>query len=64
MAKRVLAGVGVNPSLGQERADFADDVADGATADLEQLGEGVLGAELALVEHGGEDAFVVGDLLW
>ena len=63
MAKRVPAGVGVNPSLAQEGADFADDVADGASADLEQLGEGVLGAELALVEHGREDAFVVSDFL-
>jgi hypothetical protein len=49
--------------LGQDRADFADDVTDGAPTDLEQLGEGVLGAQLALVEHGREDSLVVGDLL-
>jgi len=56
-------GGGREPVLGQDRADFADDVADGAPADLEQLGEGVLGAQLALVEHCGEDPFVVGDFL-
>jgi hypothetical protein len=46
-AKRVLAVVGVNPSL-PRGANFPHDVADGATADLEQRCEGVLGAELAL----------------
>src|SRR5918995_2925307 len=56
-------GRGCEPVLGQDRADFADDVADGAPADLKQFGEGVLGAQFALVEHGGEDPFVVGDLL-
>src|SRR4051794_7684249 len=57
------SGGGGESVLGQDRADFADDVADGSPADLEQLGEGVLGAQLALVEHGREDPFVVGDLL-
>jgi hypothetical protein len=56
-------GGGDEAVLGQDRADFANDVADGAPADFEQFGEGVLGAELALVEHGGEDALSVGDLL-
>jgi hypothetical protein len=56
-------GGGCESVLGQDRADFADDVADGASADLEQFGEGVLGAQLALVEHGRQDAFIVGDLL-
>lgn len=49
--------------LSQDRADFTHDVADGASADLEQFGQGVLGAQLALVEHGREDTFAVGDLL-
>jgi Transposase, Mutator family len=49
--------------LGQDRADFSDDVTDGASADVEQFGEGVLGAQLALVQDSGQDAFVVGDLL-
>src|SRR3954454_19328641 len=56
-------GGGLKFILGQDRADFADDVADGAPADLKQLGEGVLGAQFALVEHGREDPLVVGDLL-
>src|SRR3954447_17178106 len=56
-------GGGLKSVLGQDRADFADDVADGAPADLKQLGEGVLGAQFALVEHGREDPLVVGDLL-
>ena len=54
---------GCESVLGQDRADFTHDVTDGAPADLEQLGEGVLGAEFALVEHRCEDAFGVGDLL-
>jgi hypothetical protein len=49
--------------VGQDGPDFADDVADGASADVEEVGEGVLGAQFALVEHGGEDSFVGGDLL-
>jgi hypothetical protein len=49
--------------LGQDRADFAEDISDGAAADLEQLGERVVGAEATLVEHGGEHAFGIGDLL-
>jgi hypothetical protein len=49
--------------LGEDWADFADDVSDGAAADLEQVGEDVLGAQLALVEHGDQDTFSVGDLL-
>src|SRR3954454_6298936 len=57
------SGCGGGAVLGEDRADLADDVADGAPADLEQFGEDVLGAELALVEHGCEDPFVVGDLL-
>jgi len=56
-------GGGLKSVLGQDRADFADDVTDGAPADLEQLGEGVLGAQFALVEHGREDPLVVGDFL-
>src|SRR4051812_10734906 len=56
-------GRGCEPVLGQDRADFADDVADGAPADLKQFGEGLLGAEFALVEHCHQDPFVVGDLL-
>ena len=63
LANRTVAGVGVNPSWVEDRADFAHDVADGAPADLEQFGEGVLSAEFALVEHRGEDTFGVGDLL-
>jgi hypothetical protein len=35
---------GVVSVLGQDRADLAHDVADGAAADLEQFGEGVLAA--------------------
>src|SRR3954468_18649816 len=56
-------GGGCEAVLGQDRADFTDEVADGAPADLEQFGEGVLGAQLALVEHGREHSLVVGDLL-
>src|SRR3954447_7202677 len=58
-----LSWLGGVAFVGEERADFADDVADGASADVEEVGEGVLGAQLSLVEHGGEDSFVVGDLL-
>src|SRR5664280_909548 len=49
-------GCGVVSVLGQQRRDFAYDVADGASADLEQIGEGVLGAEAALVEDGAQHA--------
>jgi putative transposase len=35
--------------VGQDGPDFADDVADGASADVEEVGEGVLGAQFALV---------------
>ena len=62
VGNRAAAGVG-RTVLGQDRADFADDVADGAPADLKQFGEGVLGAQFALVEHCRQDPFVVGDLL-
>src|SRR6266487_133564 len=37
-------GVGGVSVLGQDRADLADDVADGAAADVEQVGQGVLAA--------------------
>jgi len=47
----------------QDGTDFADDVTDGASTDLEQLGQGVLGAQFALIQHGDQDPFVVGDLL-
>jgi putative transposase len=56
-------GGGCESVLGQDRADLPHDVADGASADLEQFREGVLGAEFALVEHGGKDTFGVSDLL-
>src|SRR5664280_1883284 len=56
-------GCGVVSVLGQQRRDFAYDVAGGASADLEQIGEGVLGAAAALVEDGAQHAFGVGDLL-
>jgi hypothetical protein len=56
-------GSGCVAVLGEDGPEFADDVADGASADVEQLGEGVVGAQVALVEHGGEDLFGVGDLL-
>src|SRR4051795_1713252 len=56
-------GGGLKFILGQDRADFADDGAEGAPVDLKQLGEGVLGAQFSLVEHGREDPLVVGDLL-
>jgi putative transposase len=56
-------GGGCESVLGQYRADLAHDVADGASADLEQLSKGVLGAEFALVEHRCEDALGVGDFL-
>ena len=49
--------------LVQDGADFADDVADGAAADLEELGEDVLATEVPLVQDGGQDSFGVGDLL-
>jgi len=49
--------------LGEDRADFADDVSDGASADVEQLGERVVGAQAALVKHGGQYPLGVGDLL-
>jgi hypothetical protein len=39
--------------LGEDRADFADDVSDGAAADLEQLGQDISGVQLALVEWPG-----------
>ena len=43
---------------------MAHDVADGAPGDVaEGIGESVESAEFALVEHGEQDAFFVGDLL-
>src|SRR6185312_17355100 len=56
-------GGGRESVLVQDRAEFAHDVTDGAPADLEQFGEGVLGAQFALVEHRCEDTLGVGDLL-
>ena len=56
-------GGGGEAVLGQDRADLAHDVTDGASADLKQFSKGVLGAEFALVEHRCEDALGVGDLL-
>ncbi|SDZ23337.1 Transposase, Mutator family, partial [Geodermatophilus africanus] len=49
--------------LVQERADFAQRASDGAAADFEQLGEGVVGSQAAPVEHGGQHPLGVGDLL-
>jgi Transposase, Mutator family len=43
--------------------DFAGCGAQGAPADLEQLGECLVAAEASLVEHGGQHAFGVGELL-
>ncbi|SDY53201.1 hypothetical protein SAMN05661080_03776, partial [Modestobacter sp. DSM 44400] len=48
--------------LGEDRADFADDVSDGASADVEEFGEGCVGAEAALVEHGGQHP--LGVIFW
>src|SRR3954447_15270337 len=45
--------------LSQERTDFAEGLSDGAAADLEQLAEGVVSAQAALVEHGGQYPFGV-----
>src|SRR3954451_23658126 len=56
-------GNGAVALLSQERADFAQCLSDGAAADLEQIGEGVMGAQAALVEHRGQYPFGVGDLL-
>src|SRR5436190_23086514 len=58
-----VGGRGDVTGLGEDRAEFADDVADGAAADLEQFGKGLVGAQLALIEHGRQDLFGVGDLL-
>ncbi len=49
--------------LVQERTDFAQHASDGAAADFEQLGEGVVGAQPASVKHGGQHSLSVGDLL-
>ncbi|SNS00097.1 Transposase, Mutator family [Blastococcus mobilis] len=49
--------------LVQQRTDFAQRTSDGAAADFEQLGDGVVGAQAASVEHGGQHPFRVGDLL-
>src|SRR3954451_2122355 len=49
--------------LVQERGDFAQHASDGAAADFEQLGEGVVDAQAAPVEHGGQHPLGVGDLL-
>src|SRR4051794_5769377 len=49
--------------LVQERGDFAQHASDGAATDFEQLGDGVVGAQAAPVEHGGQHPLGVGDLL-
>src|SRR3954451_20055575 len=49
--------------LVQERGDFAQHASDGAATDFEQLGDGVVGAQAAPLEHGGQHSFGVGDLL-
>src|SRR4051794_40453435 len=49
--------------LVQERTCLAQGAPDGAAADLEQLGEGVVGAQPAPVEPGGQHPSGVGDLL-
>jgi hypothetical protein len=47
----------------EDGQDVFDRVPEGAFADVEQVGEGVEGADAALVEDGGEDPVAVGDLL-
>jgi hypothetical protein len=63
LANRAVAGRGLCPCSARIGPDLADDCADGASADLEQFGEDVLGAQFALVEHGRQDSLLVGDLL-
>src|SRR5262249_37431578 len=47
----------------EDGQDVVDRVPEGAFADAEQFGEGVEGADPALVEDGGENPVAVGDLL-
>src|SRR5205823_1132680 len=47
----------------EDGQDVVDRVPEGAFADVEQFGEGVEGADSALVEDGGENPVAVGDLL-
>ncbi len=49
--------------LFQERADVQEGVSDGSRTHLEEVGQDVPGADSALVENGGQDAFAIGDLL-
>jgi hypothetical protein len=56
-------GCGVVSDLVQHGANVDEDVADGAGADVEQVGQGLSGAGLALVEDGGEDPLGVGEFL-
>src|SRR4051812_3901033 len=65
-------GCGGEPLLGghwdvadllENHGDLAGRGAQGAPADLEQLGERLVAAKAPLVEHGGQHAFGVGELL-
>jgi putative transposase len=47
----------------QQRADIRHGVADRSAADVERLGEGLLGAYLPQVQDGGQDPFGVGEFL-
>jgi hypothetical protein len=51
------------PGLAEERAGFADGVADGGPADVQEAGQHVHRAQAPLVEDGQQDAFTVADLL-
>ena len=49
--------------LGQERLDLANSPGEGAGVDFEELGEHLVGAEFAQVEHGGQDSVSSGQFV-
>jgi hypothetical protein len=63
VVNRLSAGAVTYPCWSGSGLTFAQRAPDGAAADREQLGEGVVGAQAPPVEHGGQHPFGVGDLL-
>jgi len=58
-----IGGCGLVSGLVQQRSDVDQDVADGAGADVEQVGQDLSGAGSPVVEDRGEDPFGVGEFL-
>jgi putative transposase len=58
-----IGGCGLVSGLVQQRSDVDQDVADGAGADVEQVGQDLPGAGSPVVEDRGEDPFWAGEFL-